>query len=253
MSLKLHNLTWPEVAEFVERGVGGALLPVGATEQHGPHLGCGVDTEIASQLADAAITKDWLLLPALPYGCSIGHSHRWPGTLALQPKTLIDLVTDLGDWVFAMGLRRLVLLNAHVTNFAPLRCALEILRARHDGFMVALVNTAEITEEVHATHCADGDDWHANCAETALLMKLNPAMVRKEKIDAADDPDRTGGCLFAHPVNRTSLNGVTGKPSDASPEKGAQLFELMTEGLELKLQQAATEESPLPHGYHSRV
>lgn len=250
---ELHQMTWPEVADFIAREPGGALLPVGATEQHGPHLGCGVDTEIATQLAHESCPGDWLLLPALAYGCSIGHSHRWPGTLALQPKTLIDLVTDLGDWVWAMGLRRLVLLNAHVTNFAPLRCALEILRARHDGFMIALVNTAQISAEVEASHCADGADWHGNCAETALLMARNPAMVREDQIEGADDPDRTTGCLFAHPVNRTSLNGVTGKPSDANLEMGNELFAQMATGLQEMLQKAAKEESPLDRSYFAAI
>jgi creatinine amidohydrolase len=107
---------------------------VGATEQHGPHLGCGVDFVIAEELCLAVSEKTQVpVLPTLPYGCSLGHSQRWPGTLSVQPVTLIELVKQIGDWAYHSGVRRLFIVNAHVTNAAPLRCALEMLRAEHDG------------------------------------------------------------------------------------------------------------------------
>jgi creatinine amidohydrolase len=194
-----------------------------------------------------------LLLPTLPYGCSIGHSRRWPGTMALNPKTLIDVISDLGDWVQSSGITRLVLVNGHVTNAAPLRCALEMLRARHDDLMIALVHTAQISERVKQAHFEDADDWHANAAETALMMALHPDIVRLDKLTAADDPDRTEGCVFSHPVNRTSRNGVTGKPSAATVEMGQQLYQWMCDDLTGLLLRAVQEEAPLPYGYNSRV
>ena len=84
------------------------------------------------------------MLPTLPYGCSLGHSRRWPGTIAVQPATLIEFVKEIGDWAYHSGVRRLFIVNTHVTNAAPLRCALELLRAEHDDLMVALFNTATI-------------------------------------------------------------------------------------------------------------
>jgi creatinine amidohydrolase len=251
MSLReWHQLTWEEVGALPAQGMDGALLPVGATEQHGPHLGCGVDTEIAQQLCRAvAEISEIALLPALPYGCSIGHSRRWPGTLALQPKTLIDVVTDLGDWLYYSGFRRLFIINSHVTNFAPLRCALEMLRARHDDLLVALINTATISHRVRERHFADAEDWHANDAETSLMLALAPKLLRSERLADADDPDRTGACVFAHPVNRTSRNGVTGTPSLASAEKGEQLFTWMVEDLGELIERGMEEEPPLPYSY----
>lgn len=58
------------------------------------------------------------MLPTLPYGCSIGHSKHWPGTIAIQPITLIEFVKQIGDWAYAGGVRRLFIVNAHVTNAA---------------------------------------------------------------------------------------------------------------------------------------
>jgi creatinine amidohydrolase len=249
-----HQLTWEEVGRLVQQGVDVALLPVGATEQHGPHMGCGMDAEIAAQLVRTVAEKTGAaLLPTLPYGCSLGHSQRWPGTLALQPKTMIDIVKQIGDWVYASGFRRLFIINTHVTNFAPLRCALEMLRAEHDGFMVALVNSASISERVRERHFHDAEDWHANEAETSLMLALRPDMVRVDRISDSDDPDRTEECVFSHPVNRTSLNGVTGKPSLSTREKGEELFRWMVEDLSEMVTRGMREEAPLAHSYYDKV
>ncbi|WP_319557442.1 creatininase family protein [Thiomicrorhabdus sp.] len=252
--MQWHQMTWPEVAKFAQADSCAALLPVGATEQHGPHLGCGMDSEIADQLAQAVGNlTDIAVLPTLPYGCSIGHSKRWPGTIALQPKTLIDVVKEIGDWVAHSGFKRLFILNSHVSNFAPLRCALEMLRAEHDDFMVALINSATVSERVKDRHFEDADDWHANEAETSLMMALAPEIVRFDKLHDSDDPDRTVDCVFSHPVNRTSLNGVTGKPSLATVEKGQELFKWMKQDLAEKIQQGLKEQPPLPHSYHQTL
>lgn len=249
-----HQLTWEEVGRLVKQGMDTAILPVGATEQHGPHMGCGMDAEIAAQLTRAvAKHTDAVLLPTLPYGCSLGHSQRWPGTLALQPKTLIDVVKEIGDWVYASGFRRLFMINSHVTNFAPLRCALEMLRAEHDGFMVALINSASISERVRERHFHDAEDWHANEAETSLMLALRPEMVREERLAESDDPDRTESCVFSHPVNRTSLNGVTGSPSLASREKGAELFRWMVDDLSEQVSRGMKEQAPLAFSYFDKV
>lgn len=249
-----HQMTWEEIGRLPSMGIDAALLPVGATEQHGPHLGCGMDADIASHLCCAvAELTGAALLPTLPYGCSIGHSKRWPGTLALQPKTMIDLVKEIGDWVYSSGFKRLFIINTHVTNFAPLRCALEMLRAEHDGFMVAVINSASISERVKERHFHDANDWHANDAETSLMMALSPHMVRETKLEESDDDDRTGDCVFSHPVNRTSLNGVTGKPSLASAAKGEELFAWMVEDLNALVRKGMEETSPLPHSYFEKA
>jgi len=189
------------------------------------------------------------MLPTLPYGCSLGHSRRWPGTIALQPVTLIQLVKEIGDWAYHSGIRRLFIVNAHVTNAAPLRCALEMLRAEHDDLMVAVINTATISERVRQFHFADAADWHANDAETSIMLAIAPEGVRPGKLAEADDPDRTCGCVFAHPVNRTSLNGVTGTPSLATEEKGRQWFDWLVADLADVIRMGSVEMPPLDPSY----
>ena len=249
-----NHLTWPEIAALPASGMDAVLLPCGATEQHGPHLGTGMDADLASHVCAAvsALTRV-PVLPTLSYGCSLGHSHRWPGTLALQPQTLIALITDIGDWLHRAGFHRLYLINAHVTNHAPLRCALEVLRSRYDGLLVALINTAEVSPRVRRAFFADAQDWHANSAETSLTMALTPKLVRPEKIFDSDDPDRTHGLVFAHPVNRTSTNGVTGTPSRASAAQGKRLFRWIITDLTKLVRQSLHETPPLPASYHQSL
>lgn len=248
------DLTWKELPAVLASAGHAALLPVGATEQHGPHLGCGVDSVIAEHLCSAVAAKTGVpMLPALPYGCSLGHSQRWPGTISLTPVLMIELVNSIGESAYHSGVRRLFIVNAHVTNAAPLRCALEMLRAKHDDLMVAVINTATLSERVREFHFADAADWHANDAETSLMLAIAPEGVRPDKFTEADDPDRTGGCIFAHPVNRTSLNGVTGKPSAASVEKGQRWFDWLVDDLSELVQKGISETPPLQHSYFSNI
>jgi creatinine amidohydrolase len=242
--------TWNELPRDLAKAGRAAILPVGATEQHGPHLGTGMDFILADRLCRKVAERTGVpMLPTLPYGCSLGHSRRWPGTIALQPITLITVIKEIGDWAYHSGVRRLFIVNSHVTNAAPLRCALEMLRAEHDDMMVAVLNTATISERIRAAHFSDAQDWHANAAETALMLAEAPEIVRSEFIPTSDDPDRTEGLVFAHPVNRTSLNGVTGTPSRARVEDGHELFAWMVDDLSALIEQGRTEQPPLSHSY----
>jgi len=244
-----ETMPWPAVAQALEK-TPAAIQPIGATEQHGPHMGCGMDFVLADKLCRAVAERTGVpMLPTMPYGCSLGHSRRWPGTIALAPKTLIDVMYEAGKWAYFSGVRRLFIVNTHVTNAAPLRCALEMLRAEFDDLMVAVINSATISARVRAFHFADGDDWHANDAETSLMLAVAPEMVDSTLMAAADDPDRTEGLVFAHPVNRTSTNGVTGTPSLASRTKGEQGFTWMVEDLSDLVCRGLREQPPLSHSY----
>jgi creatinine amidohydrolase len=250
MSAIWSERTWEEIPHDLAACGASAILPVGATEQHGPHLGCGVDAVLADRLTAAVGAVTGVpVLPLLAYGCSLGHSRRWPGTIALQPVILIELVKQIGDWAYASGVRRLFIVNTHVTNAAPLRCALEMLRAEHDDLMVALFHSGTLSPRVRAFHFADGDDWHANDAETALMLAVAPELVRREKMREVDDPDRTENLVFSHPVNRTSTNGVTGCPSRASKANGAIWFEWMVEDLSALIRRGLRETPPLDRSY----
>jgi len=248
------QLTWEEISALNKDGMTMAMLPVGATEQHGPHLATGVDCVTATQLASAVSAQTGVpVLPTLPFGCSLGHSKRWPGTVSLSPHTLIDCIVEIGEWLWATGFKKLLIINGHVTNFAPLRCALEILRSKFDDMMIAIRNVADVSGRVHHEFFADAQDWHANAAETALMLELAPEQVRPDRIKEGHDPDRTHGLLFSHPVNRTSRNGATGHPCTATREHGEQLFRWMVDDLVSQVRSGLTESPPLDQSYFATV
>jgi creatinine amidohydrolase len=254
MTMQWSHTTWDEMPAKLAAAKQSAILPIGATEQHGPHMGCGMDYILADILCRAVAEQVQVpMLPTMPYGCSVGHSQRWPGTIAVTPITLINLIKEIGDWAYHSGIRRLFIVNTHVTNAAPLRCALEMLRSEHDDMMVAVFNSATISPRVREFHHADGEDWHANDAETSLMLAKAPDMVRASKLVMADDPDRTDGLVFAHPVNRTSLNGVTGQPSISTVEKGNTWFDWMVEDLSALIMKGMQEQPPLAYSYFSHV
>jgi creatinine amidohydrolase len=240
--LLLEDLTWPAVARLVEAGQALCVLPVGAVEQHGRHLPASTDTDIATAVCRAASARTGApLLPTLWAGSSQAHTTAWPGTLSLSPRLLIDVVVELATWIRASGFTRLLLVNAHVGNAAPLRVAVDEIRARGQ-LRVGLVSWYELTPEIAAEVTADADDWHAHGAETSLMLHLRPELVDRDEI--RDDEDRTGDLVLSYTVAETSREGLTGAPSRASAEQGAALFEAVVTALADCIERARTEEPP---------
>jgi creatinine amidohydrolase len=238
----LSELTWPQIAELVAGGEELCLLPVGATEQHGSHLPASTDTEIAEALCLHASSRTGVpVLPTLWATSSQAHTTAWPGTLSLTPRLLVDVVVELSRWVWASGFRKLLILNAHVGNVAPLRVALDEIRTRGD-LRVGLLNWYELTPEIAAEVTKDADDWHAHAAETALMLHLRPDLVDTAQV--RDDPDRTSDLVFSYTVAETSVEGLTGEPSRATPEQGAALFDAVVTALSERIETARAESPP---------
>lgn len=238
----LDELTWPAIAALVEEGETLALLPVGATEQHGRHLPASTDADIATAVCHAASARTGVpVLPTLRVGSSHAHTTKWPGTLSLPPSLLAQVVVELARWVRASGFTRALVLNAHVGNVAPLKVALDEIRALGE-LRVGLASWWELTPEIAAEVTADADDWHAHAAETALMLFLRPDLVDRDQIH--DDPDRTAGLVLGYTVAETSRDGLTGAPSTATAEQGARLFEAVVSALAERLETARAESPP---------
>jgi creatinine amidohydrolase len=240
----LAELSWPQIRELVDRGEELCILPVGATEQHGPHLPVSTDADIAEAICREASRRTGVpVLPTLWAGSSHAHTAAWPGTLSLPARLLVDVVVELSRWVGAAGFRRLLLVNAHVGNLGPLRVAVDEIRTRGE-LRVGLVHWYELTPAIAAEVTADAEDWHAHAAETALMLYLRPMLVDTSR--ARDDPDRTTGLVLSYTVPETSVEGVTGAPSRATAQQGAKLFEAVVDALVGRLEAARTEAPPLP-------
>jgi len=243
--VRWEECSWEEIATIRGAGLDMVILPVGATEQHGPHLPTGVDTLSVRAVAEgASAATSILVLPTLPYGCSSGHSAKWPGTLSVRPNTLSKMVEEIAQWVEKSGFSRLLILNGHVTNWAPLRCALENIRVDLPKMRVALRSLWEISPEVRDLYEYDGGtNWHANDAETSLMMHLRPELVDLNR--AVDEPNRASCCFFSYTVDRESNSGSVGLPSKGSVEFGKSVLKMCVDQLAVQLRSALVERSPL--------
>lgn len=213
----LADLTWLEVAERASSTL--LAVPVGATEQHGPHLPIGTDTMIASALAEhlAGERDDVLVAPAVAYGSSGEHA-PFAGTLSVgSPATatvLLELVRS------ADAFRGVVLVCGHGGNVDALRSAVGTL-------------TAEGRHVLAWMPSVPGGDAHAGRTETSLLLALRPDVVR---IDLAE-PGDTRSLAEVMPALReggvaaVSPNGVLGDPAGASAEEGEVLLADLTSQL----------------------
>ena len=241
------RMTWPEVQSVRDSGTDLVLLPLGATEQHGPHLPLNVDSLFAQAFCAYASAKTGVpVLPTITYGCSLGHTDRWPGTVSLRPETLIATIREIAVFVMSAGFTKLLIVNSHWGNVASARCAIDTLRFEHAGRLsLGLKSTFDLTPSVWRQFTDDAADFHANRAETALMMFLDPAAVRMDQLTAADDPDRTAGRIFTYVVPQTSSNGVTGYPSRANATDGRRLFFEIGDALADIVRAARAERPPL--------
>ena len=244
----VEELPWPQLAALQEAGVRSLMLPLGATEQHGPHLPVNTDSVIATACCCYASALTGVpVLPTLPITVSIGHTEKWPGTFAIFHETLIAMVKEIARWCVATGWKQLILVNSHCGNDAALRVAVDRLRFDLAGSLdVATRNTWSLTPEIEAAFTADAADWHANKAETDLMLFLKPHLVQYESLATADDPDRTQGKVFPWMVAQTSGNGVTGRPSIGNATHGEVLLQRIGTALARLLVQARNETPPLP-------
>jgi creatinine amidohydrolase len=229
--LRLEHLSWPQIQELQSGGADMLLLPVGATEQHGPHLPINTDTVIATAVCDYASALTAVpVLPAISYSVSIGHTEKWPGTFSLFHETFIHTMREIAAWAVATGWKRLLFVNSHFGNDASLRVAVDRLRFDFVGrLQIATRNTFNLTPSIWEYFISDAADLHANNAETDLMLCLAPDDVRMAA--AQDDPDRTTSTVFNYLVANTSTNGVTGNPTEGTAARGASLFQEMGEAL----------------------
>lgn len=211
--------TWPEA----EAGPGTLLVPLGSTEQHGPHLPLATDTLIATHWCARAAARrvDLVVAPALPYGAS-GEHQAFPGTLSIGTDALTTVLIELGRSALP-PYRRLVLVNGHGGNAEAISSALTVLR--HEG------------RQVDAVWPRLEGDAHAGRTETALLLALAPDLVRRDRAEAGATAPLIELLprLRAEGVAGVAANGVLGDPTGATAEEGDALWARLDAQLDAQL------------------
>ena len=126
--IKFDELNTFSLQALIDGGMRTAILPTGATEQHGPHLPLNLDYLCAQSIALGVSEQTGIpVFPALPFGHSGGHL-GFPGNLSLRPETFQKVIEELSEWAYNMGFRQLVFLNGHCQIFFPPVCGSEFAR-----------------------------------------------------------------------------------------------------------------------------
>jgi mycofactocin system creatininase family protein len=215
---ELAGMTTPQVQAAVRSGT-VLIVPIGSTEQHGPHLPVGTDTDIALELSRRLARRlPALVAPAVAYGSSGEHA-GFAGTLSIGQDALTALLVELGRSA-GETFARIVYVSAHGGNAGPVAAAVATLRAE--------------SRDVLLWSPRWRGDAHAGRTETSLQLAMHPDRVDEAKAEPGNSAPlaellpamRAGG------VRAVSPNGVLGDPSGANADEGAGLLKVLADDLE---------------------
>lgn len=241
-----------------------AVLPVGATEQHGPHLPLNVDSAIAEAIVQACIVRlraqqaagqsapPALFLPTQTIGYSPEHQ-SFPGTLTLEPNTIISLWLELGACIARAGVRKLVLFNSHGGNVGVMDVVARQLRVRHN-LLVYSTSWHQLPLSAQAVAPFDAHEQrfgvHAGDQETSMMLHIAPDLVDLTQAQNFASTSEVRAQKYAILGNGRSAKmawqmadynaqGAAGNAQAATAEKGQRLVESAGEQLALLLQELA--------------
>ncbi|GHB14354.1 creatininase [Streptomyces tendae] len=228
-----NRLTAAQLRELAARDA-VVLLPVGATEQHGPHLPTGVDDLLAAEVSRraalvAAEHTRVVVTPSVWSGLS-EHHIAFGGTFTVSLSTLHALLRDICRSIVRAGFSRILIVNGHGGNMTALNALTTELTVE---LSVPLACTSYFTagrETVQRTLETQPGLMHACEGETSLMMAAFPELVRTENLDSARGPEitlpaeSTDPVYLAVPFDRITESGVAGDARAASAEKGERLL-----------------------------
>lgn len=224
--VKWEELTWPEIRRLSEE-FGMAIWCFGSIEQHGHHLPVSTDAIHANEVGERVSAATGVpMLPTMLFGESLIHGRSFPGTLSLQPETLIKVVQDVGHWLHDQGFRKLLMLSGHGGNMAPLICAGRTLLYEFPGEMqvrVAIWPEPPGVREVMSRDVPVMPDYiHAGWSETSAILAIRPDLVHMDL--AINEDDRF--VEFDYTVDQVSHSGVVGRETtEASAASGEKVLE----------------------------
>ena len=233
---RFADLSGPQVSELLtDRTI--LVQPLGAIEQHGPHLPLSTDSVVATAVAEAAVAAvgeelDVWLLPTLEYTKS--NEHAWsPGTVWLSATTLLSVLNDLGRCIATTPAKRLVFLNGHGGNSTLVGTANRELRLKH-GLMTFLTHPGVPADQGGTSAAGEhGMGVHGGTDETSVMLHLAPHLCDMSKAERRIPEGmidnryvKFGGQVsFGWLSNDFNDDGYIGDPTAASAELGKRLFE----------------------------
>ena len=240
----LDELSALEIKEITRRH-GMVIFPIGATEQHGPHLPVNTDTLCCLEVAKRVSMNTGVpLSPPIYYGHSEEH-RGFPGTFYIKPETMMAVIEDICTSMVESGFRKILILYGHLPNQWPIECACDNLR--HDlgqkcqirAVRWSAYGTPGYMLSDSKVQFENSMGPHSGSGETSCVLHLRRDLVHLERIK--DEPDvRT---YFDYNTMQVSRSGVSGRPSLGKAEKGKQFVDLSIEGV-TRLVRAQLKEKP---------
>lgn len=237
-------LTWTDIQEMPDKENVVIIQPVGAIEQHGPHLPIIVDSAIGSAVIGKALAKldaniPAYALPPLYYGKSNEHWH-FPGTITLSAETLLTVLTEMAESIYRAGFRKLVLMNSHGGQPQIMEIAARDIHQKYEDFLVFPLFTWRVPHIARELVSPKELEFgiHAGDAETSLLLSILPEQVKMDRA-VAEYPQglpedsllsMEGKLPFAWVTRDLTKSGVLGDATVATKEKGDRLLESVSEG-----------------------
>jgi len=262
--LLLEHLTWPEIEIEITRGTTTVIVPVGAIEQHGPHLPLLVDAErgTAIGLRIARHLGDTLVAPTIRVGCS-EHHMGFAGTISIRPETLEAICRDYCASLARHGFLDIYFVPSHGGNFGPLQEMLPRLRAvaaevnpdARVGAFTDLLGIISVWRWVVEEESGFGSrvGGHADIAESSEMLHLVPWLVRVERAEKGlvGELDREAvERIFSRGLRAVTPGGVLGDPRGMDAALGEKLLDATSKVIAERLRESAegeeAEEAPLP-------
>lgn len=237
-------LTWKDIEAIPDKENVVIIQPVGAIEQHGPHLPIIVDSAIGVAVLGKALSKleptiPAYALPNLYYGKSNEHWH-FPGTITLSAQTLIAVLMEVAESVYRAGFRKFVLMNSHGGQPQIMEIVARDLHIKYSDFLIFPLFTWRVPHIAKELITPQELELgiHAGDAETSLMLSVLPAQVKmaaavKEYPQGLPEDSlisMEGKLPFAWATKDLSQSGVIGDPTTASKEKGERLLESVADG-----------------------
>jgi len=263
MTARLDEITWVQAAEIVERDPDAVImLPVGATEQHGPHLPLGTDSINVDHLCVEAAKRfeGVLVAPCIPYGVS--HNHiDFHGTVTLEPETLIAVVVEVIRSLYRNGFRRFLIVNGHGGNNDTLDVAAIKARKEMADAVIGHTYSGTLAHRGAAEVCESGIFYHADEGETSKTLAIRPDLVHPDKAERVVTPyfenyyrryyakggEMTGTVTYGLPPTIClTPSGIMGDASLATVEKGRHIVAAYLEVLGTIIEDVKTLQVPTP-------
>lgn len=240
--IKMSDMTWMEFQDKIKQGA-LTILPIGACEQHGPHLPLQVDTILANGFAELLAERvNGIVAPAINYGYKSkplsGGGPLFPGTVDLNGDTLVRLTYDIIEELIKDGVKNIMVLSCHFENEAFVCEAIDLIAQKYDDKAKIIIANwwdpmpADIIDQVFDEVPFPG--WafeHAAVTETSLMMAFAPELVHEDRMVDAKGATPCPYHIYPVPKDAVPPTGILAPAKSSSAERGQIIIDSVLEEL----------------------